>query len=197
MDGILRVLCRFSLHVRKDSGVLVFKGCPEFLTKRTVPVHHKKSKFDLPKSFFKSKSIRCAIACSCEMRSTELINKSVWETRSLTPLPPLLALGPSLSTPTPTPTSSSRTHKIYSGAMDKFTAKGNGTAAAGGVTAKRTKTVLKSRTYFEGGYMKSVCEEVEVTDDEEVRRCVSADETSSLGCMFRPFHSADESRGWP
>ncbi|CAM9688427.1 unnamed protein product, partial [Scytosiphon promiscuus] len=55
-----------------------------------------------------------------------------------------------------------------SGAMDKFTAKGNGAAAgASGVAVKRTKTVLKSRTYFEGGYMKSVCEEVEVTDDEE------------------------------
>lgn len=48
--------------------------------------------------------------------------------------------------------------------MDKFTAKGGG---GGGVAVKRTKTVLKSRTYMEGGYMKSVCEEVEVTDDEE------------------------------
>ena len=52
-----------------------------------------------------------------------------------------------------------------SGAMDKFTAKSGG--GGGGVAVKRTKTVLKSRTYMEGGYMKSVCEEVEVTDDEE------------------------------
>lgn len=54
-----------------------------------------------------------------------------------------------------------------SGAMDKFTAVGGG-----GVAAKRTKTVLKSRTYMEGGYMKTVREEVEVTDDEEVRACM-------------------------
>lgn len=53
--------------------------------------------------------------------------------------------------------------------MDKFTAKGGG---GGGVAAKRTKTVLKNRTYMEGGYMKSVCEEVEVTDDEEEVRVV-------------------------
>lgn len=56
--------------------------------------------------------------------------------------------------------------------MDKFTAKSS--AGGGGVAVKRTKTVLKSRTYMEGGYMKSVCEEVEVTDDEvEVRRFFS------------------------
>lgn len=52
-----------------------------------------------------------------------------------------------------------------SGAMDKFTARGEGN---GNMTTKRTKIVLKSRTYMEGGYMKSVNEEVEVTDDEEV-----------------------------
>lgn len=54
--------------------------------------------------------------------------------------------------------------------MDKFTAKDNRTGVdSSGVAVKRTKTVLKSRTYFEGGYMKTVNEEVEVTDDEEVR----------------------------
>lgn len=56
-----------------------------------------------------------------------------------------------------------------SGAMDKFTAKGNGGGGSvGGVALKRTKTVLQNRTYMEGGYMKTVREEVEVTDDEEV-----------------------------
>lgn len=59
--------------------------------------------------------------------------------------------------------------------MDKFTSK-NGAAVNGdgdgggepGVRTKRTKIVTKTRTYMEGGYMKRVNEEVEVTDDEEV-----------------------------
>lgn len=52
--------------------------------------------------------------------------------------------------------------------MDKFTRKGG--AGDGGAPAKRTKIVLQSRMYQEGSYMKTVCEEVEVTDDEEVGR---------------------------
>lgn len=63
-----------------------------------------------------------------------------------------------------------------SGAMDKFTSKNevavNGDGGDGGgepgVRTKRTKIVTKTRTYMEGGYMKRVNEEVEVTDDEEV-----------------------------
>lgn len=59
--------------------------------------------------------------------------------------------------------------KSFSGAMDKFTGK-KGVAAGGRVEVaeKRTKTVLRPRTYMEGGYMKLVNEEVEVTDNEEV-----------------------------
>lgn len=77
--------------------------------------------------------------------------------------------------------------------MDKFTAKGNGTGVdSSGVAVKRTKTVLKSRTYFEGGYMKTVNEEVEVTDDEEVRAPV----VSPLSRIFfdRTYHGYEEKR---
>lgn len=75
-----------------------------------------------------------------------------------------------------------------SGAMDKFTARSNvGAPVGGGVAAKRTKTVLKSRTYMEGGYMKTVREEVEVTDDEEVRACVLRGVFSSV--LFFAFNS--------
>lgn len=49
--------------------------------------------------------------------------------------------------------------------MDKFATK-NG-IDQGGVRTKRTKTVLRKKTYMdEKGYMKMVNEEVEVTDDE-------------------------------
>lgn len=58
-----------------------------------------------------------------------------------------------------------------SGAMDKFTARGGGN---GDMPTKRTKIVLKSRTYMEGGYMKSVNEEVEVTDDDQVSTTVDS-----------------------
>ena len=50
--------------------------------------------------------------------------------------------------------------------MDKFTAKAGGGGVNGGAV-KRTKIVQKTKTYMEGGYMKTVNEEVEVTDDEE------------------------------
>lgn len=54
--------------------------------------------------------------------------------------------------------------------MDKFTEKsGVATDGGEGVTAKRTKKVMQTRTYTDGGYMKKINEEVEVTDDEEVR----------------------------
>ena len=64
-----------------------------------------------------------------------------------------------------------------SGAMDKFTARPEGT---GGGVAKRTKIVLKTRTYMDGGYMKSVNEEVEVTDDEEASTAVGSADCSRV-----------------
>lgn len=52
----------------------------------------------------------------------------------------------------------------HSGAMDKFTAGERG-------TVKRTKIVRRVTTYVDhGGYMKTVQEEMEVTDDEEVSK---------------------------
>lgn len=58
--------------------------------------------------------------------------------------------------------------------MDKF-ARNNASGGDGGVKVRRTKTVIQTKTYMEGGYMKTVSEEVEITDDEEVRLyyCVS------------------------
>lgn len=71
-------------------------------------------------------------------------------------LPPPLLPPPPLPLPPPN----------NSGAMDKFTAKAGGGGVNGGAV-KRTKIVQKTKTYMEGGYMKTVNEEVEVTDDEE------------------------------
>ncbi|CAM9839333.1 unnamed protein product, partial [Laminaria digitata] len=54
--------------------------------------------------------------------------------------------------------------------MDKFTKAGGGGGgggANGGVAVKRTKMTMVKKTYMEGGYMKTVNEEVEVTDDDE------------------------------